>query len=472
MPAGSIVPPSDGFDSSALDEPLITFDSVKNYVIPKAPLCNRLVTFLAGNYRIEGHPVLIQGDEYERNSFIFNFAFVFHAKSESIVYETSIRRLARLFQALEEQSHFLYKGTNNSTISNVIEQMYQDLNNYSECMIPVDQSTSINMKLFPLYNPPPEIESFHVPISTVRLEALKDDTWDPTMEKIIKYINGINSVRRIADLADADFTLTKQCIQHLYHYNCLVIIDLFQFSNIYAPTSRISNFLNEPQMVRECQAYVCFSSNSSTGNGSNIHSIRDRIGSQASSGNAPLSAPESQTSVSFSALSTSSSSISYYPQEFHEVPSAVTLFKLYLSLHQGQTVYDWRLENSDNLHNIDIRRFLSFGVIKGLIYRVHSYPILDHGPAYLHQQHQSQFQRRDRRKSSESRLRRPTMSLRNSKIDTSSLGFNASEEIDQLLSDILKQPKHFDLICTDLRMPKREVEKLLQRVGDWTVINA
>jgi nitrogen permease regulator 2-like protein len=464
VPAGSIVPPSDSFDSSALAEPLIKFDYVKNYVIPKAPLCNKLVTFLAGDYRIEGHPVLIYGDEYERNSFIFNFSFVFHADSESNVYETSIRRLARLFQALEEQSHFLSKATNISTISNIIEQMYQDLNNYSECMIPVDESTSINMKLFPLYSPPPEIESFHVPISTVRLEALKDDNWDPTMEKIVKYINGINSVRRIADLSDSDYTLTKQCIQHLYHYNCLVIVDLFQFSNIYAPTSNISTFVTEPQMVRECQSYVYLSNNA--GNGGN--EARGRMGSQVSSGT-PQSVPDSQVSVSASALSTSSSSISYYPTDSHDIPSDIALFRLYLSLHQGQTVHDWCLENADQLRNIDVRRFLSFGVIKGLIYRVHNYPILDYGPGYLHQQHQAQFQRRDRRKSSESRLLRPIMAK--NRMDVGGLGISTSEEIDDLLTEILKQPKHFDAICTDLRLPRKDVEKMLQRVGDWTVIN-
>lgn len=33
--------------------------------------------------------------------------------------------------------------------------------------------------------------------------------------QIVPFIDGINSVKRISELADADYTLTKKCIEHL-----------------------------------------------------------------------------------------------------------------------------------------------------------------------------------------------------------------------------------------------------------------
>lgn len=463
--------------SSALSEPLFPFHCIKNYVIPKPALCNRLVSIKINEYRVMGYPVLINGEGYERNSFVFNFAFVFHARAEFAAYETSIRRLAKMFSALEEQSRYLSNAAASlQTISNIIEQIYQDLNNFSECMIPVDESNSVNFKLFPLIPAPPEIESHHVPISTVQLDALKDENWDPTMEKIVPYINGINSVRRIADLADADYMLTKQCVQHLIHYQCIVIVDLFQFSNVYAPTSDLVYFLRDPNMFAEFQAYVYkFSSSLNLSHShSHTHSQRTSLSTATTSQNlrvnngASTSYPYSRSgNHSLDSPSHSHSHSSLMSNSFgshggtsgpptimmgtSRVPmcSMITCFNLYRSLHQGQTVHDWYQENRKVLGNIDVRRFISFGVIKGLIYRLHSYPIYE--PM--------------------SRMQRMQHGRRQSHLDPKRPNFAADAEIDNLIKNIINRPKHFDAICTDLRQPKWQVEKALQKTGDWTVIS-
>ena len=56
------------------------------------------------------------------------------------------------------------------------------------------------------------------------------------------------------------------------------------------------------------------------------------------------------------------------------------LVQLYASLKQGQTLKNWCLEHNVLLAGIDVRRFITFGVIKGFLYRVHKYALLD-GPA-------------------------------------------------------------------------------------------
>lgn len=52
------------------------------------------------------------------------------------------------------------------------------------------------------------------------------------------------------------------------------------------------------------------------------------------------------------------------------------IYALYCGLKYGLTVKDWIEEQQLHSLNIDERRVISFGVIKGLIYRVHKYPIL------------------------------------------------------------------------------------------------
>jgi len=149
-----------------------------------------------------------------------------------------------------------------------------------------------------------------------------DMNWDMTLQKIVPFIDGLQSVKKIAALADVDFTLTKRCMEHLRSYGCLSLVDIFQFNNVYALTPDIEDVIASPDLQDECVRYV-------------------------SSSAAPLK------KVSFS-----------------------TLFELYCSLRQGKLLHEWISQNKGLLGGIDVRRFISFGVIKGFLYRVHRYPIL------------------------------------------------------------------------------------------------
>ncbi|CAZ79958.1 unnamed protein product [Tuber melanosporum] len=88
-------------------------------------------------------------------------------------------------------------------------------------MIPINESNTINIKLFTTYAAPPRVKAFHLPVCTVQLERLMDINWDLTMQKIVPFIDGINSVRMISELADADYNLTRKCIEHLLYHSPL-----------------------------------------------------------------------------------------------------------------------------------------------------------------------------------------------------------------------------------------------------------
>lgn len=73
--------------------------------------------------------------------------------------------------------------------------------------------------------------------------------------------------------------------------------------------------------------------------------------------------------------------ISAPPGQGHRVVDGVGIVELYASLKQGQSVKQWYSTHSRELANIDIRRFITFGVIKGFVYRVHKYACATGQPA-------------------------------------------------------------------------------------------
>ena len=90
------------------DEGIFDFDTIKNYVIPKPQLCNRLISLKIDKYKVIGYPVNMESSYYARNSFNFNFCFVFRYDMGDVSpYESAIKRMGQMFQVLEEQSFML-----------------------------------------------------------------------------------------------------------------------------------------------------------------------------------------------------------------------------------------------------------------------------------------------------------------------------------------------------------------------------
>jgi hypothetical protein len=138
-PPGCIIP-----EEGVKTPPLIDFESVTEFIIPRQAFCNRYITVLdpSNNYRILGFPVCVKDEKYERNEFIFNFGIVCHAKFDCLPYEAVIRRLASTFTEMETQNEYLSKeegSEDRRSIGDLLEIVREDLNNYNECMIPVGE---------------------------------------------------------------------------------------------------------------------------------------------------------------------------------------------------------------------------------------------------------------------------------------------------------------------------------------------
>ena len=139
-------------DELANRPPLIDFDVLQEYIIPRKAFCNRYVTVNTpcGRYSVLGHPVVIPHSKYLRNEFIFNFGLLVEADVDQIPYEKVVRRLATTFSEMEKQNEYLSQNEvgdrgsreggdswSRRPIESLLEIVKEDLNNYGECMIPV-----------------------------------------------------------------------------------------------------------------------------------------------------------------------------------------------------------------------------------------------------------------------------------------------------------------------------------------------
>jgi hypothetical protein len=127
----------------------------------------------------------------------------------------------------------------------------------------------------------------------------------------------------------------------LLYYGCVLLLDIFQFGAIYAPTAEIGAFIEDDAAQEEAIQYVC------------MGTYRKLRGSEASS-----SSKEEWGWIS------------------KEVGiDKARLVRLYTSLRQGLVLKHWCSEHNLLLSGIDVRRFITFGIIKGFLYRVHKYVV-------------------------------------------------------------------------------------------------
>jgi hypothetical protein len=135
-----------------------------------------------------------------------------------------------------------------TTLHAILEQLYEDLNSYSETSILIDRFNSIELKIFPFYPNPPAVKDWMVPLALINITKRIEENWDLTMVKVClniphtltpydifpqvcKYIDGTNHVSRIAQLADCDIFLTRKAISHLlYVYNRTLLQKVSSFA--------------------------------------------------------------------------------------------------------------------------------------------------------------------------------------------------------------------------------------------------
>lgn len=248
------------------------------------------------------------------------------------------------------------------------------------------------MKLFPHHRSPPDVKGWHVPVAKMKFADVVDPTWDLTLQKVIAHIDGVSDVRRIAFAADVSLDLTKLALQHLLYYDTILLLDMFFFSSCYAPRPGIHDFVanvssndgyyytttaNTQQGVTTAAADVVGDEGGKGGGddgaSSSLRGSLDGPSSGIAAGSAGGAGSGGGGGIvdecaNYVCIMSSGQRISNYQ-----------LVKLMTTFCVGRTIGEWLRLHMDSgfdvLRYVDVRRLVQFGVIKGLLYRVHKYVV-------------------------------------------------------------------------------------------------
>ncbi|KAI9729281.1 MAG: Nitrogen permease regulator 2 [Cirrosporium novae-zelandiae] len=399
VPPNSIVPAPTTPQSSPPPRPLISFPTVRSYIIPPQEFCGRPLSICNSRHRILGHPICLSNPRYSRNEFIFNFCVV--VKEDEVrewgCYARVVSMLAELMGGLEEVGGYLSRDEavgegreNKGRVFAMCEMLMEDLNNYSECMIPIDDSNTLNTKLFPLLPPPPQIPPYSVPLLLIQPSLLSSSTLQPSLSPpltpsalspdlllllLLPHINGINSVARISRLANVSLKITTEVLRCLLWQHAIMLLDIFSFGAVYACTEAIG------ELISTAMDPATSTTTNPTVNATNTTSFNSPTTTTTTT--TPQQQPTTPTdgpspSTTLNSMIHECAAYVHLPNsspDINPIP-AHRLCTLFLSLSQGKSVRSWYIENESLLTDIDVRRFLTFGVIKGIIYRVRKYAVL------------------------------------------------------------------------------------------------
>jgi hypothetical protein len=404
------------------------FDAISDYVITKPSLAHKLISLNAFGWTVLGYPVYMQHAKYHRNALLFNLCFVFehvdnYTASPLVSFEPIVRKFAAVLTTLEHESEFLFRAlfvdapppatptssnlsasvdeiTTNvfgdaderplsrrslppaltpsatsgrrtpaspsvpvrnsnasasttvapSTPSSVapasgtlspappssssavfarlatlIDAVFAGLNNSGSVQLDVDDANVLALRLFPSYLEETTVLEHHVPVRIQPLEMLINKHWDLTLLRITPYINGIYHAKKIATEANVNLSLVLRSLALLVHYRLVKLVDIFQYSNVYIPTKHVNRLYTNLSLQRECVHFVTLTPK-----------LRDAE-----------------------------------PFTWQDV------FRIYCVLRPPRTMRDLCLTQPLLGTSIDERKLITFGILHGLIRRIHACPFAD-----------------------------------------------------------------------------------------------
>lgn len=335
----------------AAADPLINFQDVSAYIIPAYELCNQALSLVTRGRRVLGWPVSLEDPKYHRNRFTFNVCFVVDESLDgraTTAWQAVVAKAARWFEGIERMEGILASaeaegggviGTGEGKVerkaaagvgvAEILEQVFEQLNTYGECCARLSDVHVLDLRL--QLRPtgeatPPRVNGWDVPLLVVRLPDEKEWTWDLALRQIHPHIDGVNHVRRIAALADVEPKLVRKTVAQLVRHGCATLLDIFHFQAVYAPTEHMAWFARDGDMQAESCRYIVTEA-----------ALRE-------CGTGP--------------------------------PSPAAVLELYAMLRPGRSVADFCLAHASALKAIDVRRLVTFGVLKGFLRRMHKYALL------------------------------------------------------------------------------------------------
>ncbi|KAK6420008.1 Nitrogen permease regulator 2 [Oleoguttula sp. CCFEE 5521] len=332
---------------------LLDFSVLSTFLVPPQDLANRALSVCASGYRVLGFPISLEGAHYPRNRFAFNVCLVLGESLEKSwvkSWEAIVAKLARFMRDLEangstkgllsrEESIRDAGGEETGVVSKVLQGVFGDLVEYGECCVRVSMSHVLNLRLtIPSTDvtSTPKVRDWDVPLFIRSLQSSDYETLDLVLAQIAPHVNGVSHVKKIAQLADVHLPLARRAIRALVRSGHAMILDIFHFQAVYQLTADFAYFASDAEMGDECREFITIDP------ADNIF---------APSWDADMRSRAAETGTIL----------------------RTAVIDLYSAVDGANSVAEFCAAHGTRLYNIDIRRFFTFGVIKGFIKRRHKY---------------------------------------------------------------------------------------------------
>nr|KAF6475458.1 NPR2 like, GATOR1 complex subunit [Rousettus aegyptiacus] len=221
--------------------------------------------------------------------------------------------------SIQLESSFVSTEESKQKLVPIMTILLEELNASGRCTLPIDESNTIHLKVIEQRPDPPVAQEYDVPVFTKDKEDFFNSQWDLTTQQILPYIDGFRHVQKISAEADVELNLVRIAIQNLLYYGVVTLVSILQYSNVYCPTPKVQDLVDDKSLQEACLSYV-------TKQGHKRASLRD-------------------------------------------------VFQLYCSLSPGTTVRDLIGRHPQQLQRVDERKLIQFGLMKNLIRRLQKYPV-------------------------------------------------------------------------------------------------
>lgn len=375
--------------------PKETFEPLSDYVIVGKHLCDKIILVKTQELQFLNYSVSIDNPKYERNTLLFSFGFVLDVDVPSEPYEPLLRKLSTVMVSLEVEKEFLFQEMAKQRIEAILCVLYKSLISNGEVFLELDEHNFLALKLFkaPISPQPRILRDFEVPTLLFSKLLMSNLPWDISLQHLFPFIDGIRHIRRIARDAEMDIDCVVQSLRTLMFYECVIVVDVFRFSNVYqACYAGAVSMLNQAQ-IAELEEFCGVGAISGMDSNASLGAPETGWGSTSGEAWSPP-APDSIEGLSSrgrnilrilqnlrpgktlgeviceksSASGCPSPSRSAY-QTFAEMGSEVSPPK---SSSRERTASLCTISTA----GIDLRRLIAIAQVKGYIRRLHEYPIL------------------------------------------------------------------------------------------------
>lgn len=339
------------------------FDSTCDYIITGNELAGKMLSVSTHNMHILTRPTVISDKRYERNSLFFCVGFVIRRSESKSPFRPCLARWADALLKLEVEHNFL--SNKKGQLQSILRTLLMRLN-AGECnLVLTREQAALNLKLFrPPKTMAPPVADYVVPVLLRKDWQIQMFDWDLAINWVVNNIDGISNAKALSEKLEVDLEMVEACLRVLFHHNVIALVDMFFYSNRYEATGK--ELLLDSKLLDHAMEFVA----KGRGYVSNFD--------------------DSDHTTKFFAKANStthSGSVIVAPLTDEVLKGA--LVELYYSFDRTKTMADVLCERTRNatmnqqqqqqwqqiLEELDHRRFITFGVIHGLLQRVHNYPL-------------------------------------------------------------------------------------------------